>query len=146
MNINDVMFNHFEKEYDVMNEKVTACIKLSGGADSAIVYYALCKRYEKNDNVNIVALSLDTSRKPFYSRYAKRVIDIVGKMTGKYPIEHMTKYIEHCPDIGDSSPYSLGQEELMHNAKKKYNVKDCYTGLTKNPDMNDMIEYFKKNH
>ena len=146
MNINDIMFEHLEKEYDVTNKKVTVGMKLSGGADSAIVYYALCKRYEKNDNVNIVVLSLDTSRKCFYSRHAKKVIDIVGKMTGKYPVEHMIKYIEHWPDGGDSSPYSLGQDELFNKATEKYNVKYCYTGLTKNPDIDDMIEYFEKNH
>ena len=76
----------------------------------------------------------------------KRVIDIVGKMTRKYPVEHMTKYIEHWPDGGDSSPYSLGQDELFHKAKEKYDVQYCYSGLTKNPDINDMIKYFEKNH
>ena len=146
MNINDIMFEHLEKEYDVKNEKVTVGMKLSGGCDSAIVYYTLCKKYEKNDNVNIVVLSLDTSRKRFYSRYAKRVVDIVGKMTGKYPVEHMIKYIEHWPDGGDSSPYSLGQDELFNKAKEKYGIEYCYSGLTKNPDIDDMIEYFEKNH
>lgn len=146
MNLNNIMFEYFEKENDVKNKKVVVGMKLSGGCDSAIVYYTLCKRYAKNNNVNIVALSLDTSRKPFYSRYAKRVIDIVGKMTGKYPIDHMIKYIEHWPDGGDSSPYSLGQEELMHNAKNKYNIEESYSGLTKNPNPDDMINFFKKNY
>lgn len=146
MNLNNVMFEHFENEYDVLKNDVYVGMKLSGGCDSAIVYYTLCKRYENNDNVNIVVFSLDTSRKPFYSTYAKRVIDIVGNLTNKYPIEHMIKFIEHWPDGGDSSPYSLGQDELLQKANEKYGVEYCYTGLTKNPDHNNMMEYFKNNY
>ena len=35
MNLNNVMFEHFEKEYDVLKNDVYVGMKLSGGCDSA---------------------------------------------------------------------------------------------------------------
>ena len=49
-------------------------MKLSGGADSAIVYYKLCKEFP---DAEIYILTLGTDEKPYYPMLAKRVVEKV---------------------------------------------------------------------
>ena len=53
-------------------------MKLSGGADSAIVYYNLCK---DNPNAEIYIMTLGTDEKPYYPMLAKRVVEKVYNET-----------------------------------------------------------------
>ena len=70
----------------------TIGVKLSGGADSAIVYYAICDYYKDRDDVKIYPMTLDTKFKSWYSEGAKRIIDKVTELTGKAPAEHIIKF------------------------------------------------------
>ena len=79
-------------------------MKLSGGADSAIVYYKLCKDFPDAD---IYILTLGTDEKPYYPMLAKRVVEIVYELTGVRPVKHITNFIEHS-DEG----YVTGQEDM----------------------------------
>ena len=116
-------------------------IKLSGGADSAIIYYALCEKYKTNNNVNIIPITLDTNVKFWYSYCAKKIIAKVGELTGKYPLEHISDKVIHSEEN-----YINGQESLREMTENKYNTVEFYSGLTYNPDIIAMILYFKKNH
>jgi len=116
-------------------------VKLSGGADSSILYYAVCEKYKDNDNVNVIPISLNTDLKNWYVQGAKNVIAKVGELTGKYPLDHLTNTVEHSLEN-----YTLGQEELHEQAIKKYNVKIMYTGLTYNPPMEDFENKIWKNY
>ena len=58
-------------------------MKLSGGADSSIVYYALCDKFKDRDDVNIICITLDTDLKNNYIKSAKRIIEVVAELTGK---------------------------------------------------------------
>lgn len=115
-------------------------VKLSGGADSSIIYYALCHEY-KNSNVNVIPVTLDTTLKPWYVLTAKKVIAKVGELTGKYPLEHITKKVDHSLEN-----YTKGQEQLANLAIEKYKIHEehFYSGLTYNPDVNDMKIHFKE--
>jgi len=115
-------------------------IKLSGGADSSIIYYALCHEY-KDVDVNVIPVTLDTTFKPWYVLSAKRVIAKVGELTGKYPLEHITKKVDHSLEN-----YTKGQEQIANEAVKKYNIHEdhFFSGLTYNPDITEMRVHFKE--
>ena len=70
------------------------CVKLSGGADSAIIYYAVCDAV-KDKNTKIIVITLDTDLKDQYIAGAKRIIKIVKDLTGVEPYEHITNTVEH---------------------------------------------------
>jgi len=116
-------------------------IKLSGGADSSIVYYAICEKYKNNNDVNIIPVTLDTNLKFWYVHTAKKVIAKVGELTGKYPIEHVTDKVTHSEEN-----YVNGQERLRELVVDKYNTVEFFSGVTYNPDIAKMKEYFRKNH
>lgn len=119
-------------------------IKMSGGADSSMVYYMLCDRYKDRPDVSIYALTLSTSGKPYYADFAARVMDVVGSMTGKYPAHHFTKFIDHN-DWGNSEPYNRGQEDLVREVMGAVKLDIIYSGLTQNPDPTDMRTYLLRN-
>ena len=113
-------------------------MKLSGGADSAIVYYKLCKEFPDAD---IYVLTLGTDEKPYYPMLAKRVVEIVYELTGVRPVKHITNFIEHS-DEG----YVTGQEDLADILWNEYKIEDIYSGISSNPPIDDMLEYFEHNH
>lgn len=116
-------------------------VKLSGGADSSIVYYAMCDLFKHRDDVKIVVVTLDTDYKNQYIASAKRIIQIVGDLTGKYPIDHMTSTVPHS-----SENYTRGQDKLVKRARKKYQITRMYSGLTRNPPVDAMKSFFDLNH
>ena len=124
------------------SDGTTVGIKLSGGADSSILYYAFCKKYADNPTVNIVPISLDTNLKPYYVMHAERIVTIVEKITGKKPLDHLKVKIKH-----GTKRYIVGQENLLIQASEKYNINPYhfYSGLTKNPERKDMLEFFQNN-
>ena len=81
-------------------------MKLSGGADSSILYYALCKHIKDNNlDTKIIVVTLDTDFKNLYIAGAKRVIGIVKDLTGIEPHEHFTLTVPHS-----DRNYTTGQE------------------------------------
>ena len=119
-------------------------VKLSGGADSSIIYYALCDIFKNNTNVNIVPITVGTDEKWWYPEGARNVIDIVGQLTGKYPIEHMV--LENVPHTMKN--YSQSQNDIAEKAMEKYKINPIhfYSGLTYNPPMKRMTTYFERRH
>lgn len=121
--------------------KHNIAVKLSGGCDSSIIYYALCREFALDNNVNIYVITLNTDKKPFYIPYAQKVINFVGEMTGKYPVEHITRSIPHS-----SEDYVTVQDEIAKEVEKKYNIVNLYTGITMNPPYEEMVQFFKDNY
>ena len=119
-------------------------IKLSGGADSSIVYYGVCDYYKDNPNVNIYALTMYTDEKSWYPEGSKKVINQVKELTGVVPTEHFIFYASgHNKDL---KLYENGQEAMTDIAIEKYKLDVVYSGLSKNPPVNEMINFFKLNH
>lgn len=116
-------------------------VKLSGGADSSIVYYAVCDKFKDRNDVKIVVVTLDTDYKNQYIASAKRIIQIVGSLTGKYPIDHMTSIVTHSDEN-----YTRGQDKLVKRARKKYNTARMYSGLTQNPPADAMKQFVDRNY
>ena len=116
-------------------------MKLSGGADSSILYYALCKHIKDNNlDTKIIVVTLDTDFKNLYIAGANRVIGIVKDLTGIEPYEHFTVTVPHSDEN-----YTNGQAELVAKAKEKYGDLEFFTGLTKNPPAHEMRDYFIEN-
>ena len=132
-----------KKSYTAGN-KTNLGVKLSGGADSSIIYYALCDKFKDNDNVNIIPITVGTDEKWWYPKGAEKVIDIVGQITGKYPIEHMV--LENIPHTMEN--YTGSQNDIAKKAMKKYKIHpyNFYSGLTYNPPMKKMVTYFERRH
>lgn len=116
------------------------CVKLSGGADSSIVYYTLCHEMKKRGiNYPFYVVTLDTEPKDWYSHYAKKVIEFTAEKTGIRPIKHLTHYL---PQPWENDDYEHAQDlnlaKLVH--EKKVNV--YYGGLTQNPKSEEMAKFW----
>lgn len=118
----------------------TVGMKLSGGADSSIIYYAFCEKYKNNDSVNIVVITLDTDLNFYYVANATRIIEKVAELTGKRPLKHFTNRIPH-----GWREYTAGQEDLEKQAQSEFGDMKFYSGMTTNPNIDDMKEYFLNN-
>ena len=123
-------------------------VRLSGGADSSILYYAICNHFKDRPDVDIYPLTMDTQYKWWYSRGAKVVIDRVTELTGKQPKEHVVHYYPHFTEYEfrhNNQRYEDGINEMQRLAILKYNLDAVYIGLTKNPPIDEMKAYFIKN-
>lgn len=106
-------------------------MKLSGGADSSIIYYRLCKEIsEKNLNIPIYCATLDTETKPWYSHYAKKVITFTKDHTGIEPIEHRIKFLPNPWTIED---YGREQDDNAYKIISEGKANVWFGGLTQNP-------------
>ena len=106
------------------------CIKLSGGADSSIIYYRLCKEMvERGINLPIYVATLDTETKPWYSHYAKKVIEFTAERTGIHPVEHNIAYLPNPWTLED---YGREQDEIAFKSFREGKTNVWYGGLTQN--------------
>jgi hypothetical protein len=111
-------------------------IKLSGGADSSILYYGLCKHIvENNLSIPIYVTSMDTNRKPWYSHYAKKVINFTKQETGISPVEHRIHFLDGNWTMDD---YVQTQHDLMMSVIDDKLANVAYSGLTQNPTRKDL--------
>lgn len=115
-------------------------VKLSGGADSSILYYAVCNYFKDRADVNIYPMTLDTEFKPWYSEGAKKIIDKVTQLTGKSPAKHIIKYSDKHKDRDTVNFYIEEQVEMSKNTIKQYSLDVVYSGLTSNPLKEDISE------
>ena len=113
-------------------------VRLSGGADSSIIYYSLCKHF-LNTDTKIIPLTMTTPRNWWYSKGAQIVIDRVDELLGTKTTEHYV-YQDQTPHTDES--YVAAVDHLSEQAHKKYNLDAIYIGLTRNPPAEEMREYF----
>jgi hypothetical protein len=107
-------------------------VKLSGGADSSIVYYRLCYEIAKRKlNLPIYVATLDPETKDWYSHYAKKVIKFTEEQTGVKPVEHR---IVKLPLPWGLEDYSKVQDEIQFSFMRDGLANVYYGGLTQNPD------------
>ncbi len=102
-------------------------VKLSGGTDSSLLYYKVCKFY-KDTNTNIFPITLVSDKKPFYRDNTTRMVLIVKVMTGVSPKKHIL--IE-----GPHSEYENLLNNAVLNLHKEIKLDMVYTGMTINPPL-----------
>lgn len=113
-------------------------VRLSGGADSSIIYYSLCKHF-LNTDTKIIPLTMTTPRNWWYSKGAQIVIDRVDELLGTKTTEHYV-YQDQTPHTDES--YVAAVDHLSKQAYRKYNLDAIYIGLTRNPPIQEMKEFF----
>ena len=113
-------------------------VKLSGGADSSIIYYTLCKEMQElGIDVPLYVVTLDVETKDWYSHYAKKVIDYTAEKTGIRPKEHLINYLSLPWTIPD---YEAAQEINLAKLINTKTVNIYYGGLTQNPSLRNMAK------
>jgi len=113
-------------------------VKLSGGADSSIIYYALCNELaDRNMDIPVFVATLVAEEKAWYAHYAKKVIDFTCERTGIKPVEHRTLFL---PMPWDIDSYTVAQDELLNSIIDDNLANVYYGGLTANPDPDIMTK------
>jgi hypothetical protein len=111
-------------------------IRLSGGPDSAIIYYAICDFYKNQNDVNIFPYTMSSPLRPHAIKNAKAVIEFTTAATGKAPAAHYT--VHHTAHNKDNSQevndfeYVNGQELLQQTMMAEQSINIIYTGVSMN--------------
>ncbi len=117
-------------------------IRLSGGPDSSIIYYALCNHFKKNADVNLYPYTVSTSLRPHSGLKAKHVIEFVGKLTGKYPAKHYESFnLNHNINNtieSNSIEYTVGQDDLQREVLNNHIIDSNYNGLSINCPIDEL--------
>ena len=105
----------------------TVSLKISGGADSAIVGYMLCKYITKErPDIKIVPVTTIHPGKPFQEIYSKRVLEFLKNKFGNV-------FEEHCVNTANNGDdYSSAQDRLFEQPGTK-TVQRNFSGITANP-------------
>lgn len=107
-------------------------VKLSGGADSSIVYYRLCTEIaERGLDYPLYVVTLDPETKDWYSHYAKKVIQFTKEKTGIEPKEHRIRKLPLPWTVDD---YQIEQDIVFASVLEDGLANVYYGGLTENPD------------
>lgn len=125
-----VDLSHLQKLYD--NNKRNWGIKLSGGADSALVAYMLAKIIKDNNwnDVNLYAITGISNVKPYNGIYAKAIISKIKELLDFDFSGHYTATVSADATI---SQYIQGQEDLVVSLFKDGTINYRFSGITANP-------------
>lgn len=105
----------------------------SGGPDSAIIYYALVNEIvNRNLDIKVYHITVDTTNKPMYSKYAKKVIDFVETELNFHNYEHI---IKSNVEVIKTDTMPIGYEEaifelIIDTREKHENIKYIISGLS----------------
>lgn len=114
--------------FDLPNYYKSIGIKISGGADSAIIALALC-RYVKEErpDMRIVPITVNHEGKAYQEQFSKGVIKHLQAIEGDLFDEHEVGYCSEGPQ------YVISQDNLVSQLYRD-GIIDChYVGITKNP-------------
>jgi hypothetical protein len=106
-------------------------IKLSGGADSAIVAYMLVKLIQEENLVDakLYAITGIQDIKPYNERYSKSVINKIEELTGFKFSGHFLTEVR----AGTASSYKGDQESLVQHLFSNGTINVRFSGITCNP-------------
>jgi 7-cyano-7-deazaguanine synthase in queuosine biosynthesis len=111
-------------------------IKISGGADSAIVAYMLAKYIaEERPDVTIIPITINFNGRAYQEEFSKKVIAFIEK---EFNIKFGEHKIGFCPSVEAFDDY---QKQFMYNITSNKEIDSLYYGVTKNPSDN-VLETF----
>jgi hypothetical protein len=115
-------------------------LKISGGADSAIVGYMLSKYVAtERPDIKIIPLTTNHPSKPYQGVFAPRIIDFYKDVFGDIFGKH---YINNVETMDTNEDYINSQQDNFLNAAKFENIQSNYSGVTSNPPL-DIVNTFK---
>lgn len=120
-------------------------VRLSGGPDSALIYYAVCNYYKHDQDVKIYPYTMSSPLRPHSIKKAKDVVYFVTSLTGKAPEKHYhLHYLNHNADNDSKTnqdEYTLGQDILEQSLHSEVKIDIRYTGLSMNCPENEIVKY-----
>lgn len=124
--------------------KKNIAVRLSGGPDSSIIYYAVCDFYKDKPGVSIYPYTMSTPLRPHSGRKAEKVVEVVTELTGVPPTKHYVVWNEKH-NTGNSREvnsfeYTKGQDDLFDEIIKAHPIDIHYTGLSTNCPIDELEE------
>ena len=109
-------------------KKTKIGMKISGGADSAIVLYMLSKYVTENDTgAKIIPITVNHEGKDYQEQFAKQVVAHCKEVFGDIFEEHQTAR-NYTPDT-----YASTQQDLVESLYENNIIEGHYVGITRNP-------------
>ena len=120
-------------EFNIPNKFTKIGVKVSGGADSALVAYMLAqyKLQERND-LHIHPMTCVASTKPYQEIYSKKVIDAITKNTGVEFAYHFVGKARTDDDLPEDT-YIKDQTNYFESLVQDNTVQCTFSGITQNP-------------
>tara|TARA_Y100000389_G_scaffold204763_1_gene259449 strand:- start:59 stop:706 length:648 start_codon:yes stop_codon:yes gene_type:complete len=117
-------------------KKTKIGMKISGGADSAIVLYMLSKYVtENNTGAKIIPITVNHEGKDYQEQFAKQVVAHCKEVFGDIFEQHQTAR-NYTPDT-----YASTQQDLVESLYEN-NIIEChYVGITRDPPK-DIVNTF----
>jgi hypothetical protein len=115
-------------EFDLPTHYKHVGMKISGGADSAIVAYMLAKYVAtERPDMRIVPITVNHEGKAYQEQYARGIVEHLKTVWGDIFLEHRVGY---CPE----GPQYISSQDALVNSLYSEGAIDChYIGITKNP-------------
>ena len=120
-------------------------VRLSGGPDSAIIYYAVCDYYKNKDDIKIFPYTMSTPLRPHAVQKAQDVINFAKEKTGKSPEQHyVLHHLAHNQNNTrtiNNFEYTHGQELLEQQLLDEHQIDIIYYGVSMNCNNMDLQTY-----
>tara|TARA_B100000424_G_scaffold208972_1_gene166303 strand:- start:1367 stop:2041 length:675 start_codon:yes stop_codon:yes gene_type:complete len=130
-------------EIDLPTSMNTLGLKISGGADSAIVCYMVAKYVtQERSDITIHPITAVASTKPFQQIHADKVLRKVESMTGIKFATHQYRTI----DSTTVENYINQQADLVNDVYASQGLQKHFSGLTANPTAEDAPELYDGAH
>lgn len=122
-------------EMNIDSDITRVGLKISGGADSAIVAYMLAKYCkQQRPNITIYPITGISELKPFQAVFSKQVIAKIEQLLDY-------KFGEHTADsVRSDHNYVSDQDTLVANTYEKYDLQMHFSGITANPTAEEAPE------
>lgn len=122
-------------------------VRLSGGPDSAIVYYAVCNHYKHDDAVKIFPYTMSSPLRPHAMTKSVEIVEFVSRLTNKTPAHHYHLHHENHNKNNSNDvniyEYTRGQELLETTVVTEQQIDIRYTGLSMNCPA-DVLEKYRE--
>ena len=134
-----MIFKNSQQDFNIeLDDSIkNVSLKISGGADSAIVGYMLSKYVsEHRPDIKIYPITVIHPNKPWQEIYSKRVLDFLKKEFGDIFGKH---YVASATEASD---YITSQERLWKKAHEENSFNAAFAGITANPP-SDVQKHFR---
>jgi hypothetical protein len=104
-------------------------MKMSGGADSAIMAYMVAKYInEENKDLKMYPVTVDHPGKDYQINFASKVINYINtKFDDEIFLQHQTGLAESAQD------YTPSMDKIVNGLYKEGKIQGHFVGITKNP-------------